>query len=230
MHIAWVFFCQECQLFTGPIVRAQVMVAERQEVQGVWCDRLVRVELHDLFETMCGGQIGAPSIIELPHEKMHLREEIVAFLDLLERLSVVPAALKVFPQPFKGIDGFLNGLRIAIDALSPLHLAFSDTKGGIGGEGMGPMEIEEVVIFHDGFRVFLFFEERFASLHDDVGVVVLLDCIAQEDLLVGPAQGFLGRVLGLGCTGAGRDDAEDGQAKAESRCSSWGTCEAGDCA
>jgi hypothetical protein len=88
---------------------------------------------------------------------------------------------------------------------------------------MGAMEIEEVVIFHDGFRVFLFLEERFASLHDDVGVVVLLDCIAQEDLLVGPAQSFLGRVLGLGCAGAGRDDAEDGHAKAESRCQPWST-------
>lgn len=221
MQVARVFFCQEDQLFTGPIVRAQVMVAERQEVQGIWCNRLVRVEFHDLFEAMGCGQIRAPSIIELPYEEMHLREEIVAFLDLLERLSVVPAALKIFPQPLKGFDGFLDRVRVAIDPLGPFHLAFSDPESGVGGEGMGAMEVEEVVIFHDGFRVFLFFEERFASLHDDVGVVIFLDRVAQEDLLVGAAQGFLGRVLGLGCTGAGRDNAEDGHAQDKSCCQSW---------
>jgi hypothetical protein len=50
-----VFFCQQRQLFAGPIVRTQVVVAECQKVQGIGRDRLVRVQFHDLFEAMCGG-------------------------------------------------------------------------------------------------------------------------------------------------------------------------------
>ena len=38
-----------------------------------------------------------------------------------------------------------------------------------------------------------FSKERLSSLHDDVGVVVLFDRIAQENLLVGAAEGFLRR-------------------------------------
>ena len=149
---------------------------------------------------------------------MHLRQEIVAFLDLLERLAFVLASLEVFPQPFKGFDGLLNWLRVTIDSLTPFHLAFSDPECGIGGEGMGAMEIEEVVVLGDRFPVFLFFEEGFAPFHDDVGVVVFLDRIAQEDLFVGAAQGLLRGILRFGCAGTGSDDAEDERAQAEGCC------------
>jgi hypothetical protein len=44
--------------------------------------------------------------------------------------------------------------------------------------GMGAMEIDEMVILDDGFRILFFLEERLSSLHDDVGVVVLFDRIA----------------------------------------------------
>lgn len=86
---------------------------------------------------------------------------------------------------------------------------------------MGTMEIEKMVIFDDGLRILLFLEERLSSLHDDVGVVVLFDRIAQEYLFVSAAQGFLRAVLGLGRAGTGRDEAEDCRAEAEGHCNSW---------
>ena len=86
---------------------------------------------------------------------------------------------------------------------------------------MGAMEIEEMVILDDGLRILLFLEERLSSLHDDVGVVVLFDRIAQENLLVSAAQGFLRGILILGCAGAGGDDTEYRDTEAEGRCKSW---------
>ena len=145
---------------------------------------------------MCGGEIGATSIIELTDEEMCLRQQVVTFLDPLERRAVVPASWKFFPNPFEGFERFLNGGWITLDSLGQLHLAFSDAEDGIGGEDMGAMEIEEMGILDDGFRILLFLEERLSSFHDDVRVVVFLDPIAQEDLLVGAAQGFFRCVLG----------------------------------
>ena len=136
---------------------------------------------------------------------MHLRQEVMAFLDLHQRWAVIPASLKILPQPFKGFDGFLNGFRIMFISLGPLHLAFSDSERRIGSEGVGAMEIEEMVILDNGFRILLFVKERLSPLHDDVGVVVLFDRIAQENLFVSAAQGFLRAVLGLGRAGTGRD-------------------------
>ena len=53
------------------------------------------------------------------------------------------------------------------------------------------MKIEKVEIFDDRFGVFLFLEKGFAALHDDVGVVVLLDGIAEKNRLVRSAQRLL---------------------------------------
>ena len=78
-----------------------------------------------------------------------------------------------------------------------------------------------MVILDDGLRILLFLEERLSSLHDDVGVVVLFDRIAQENLFVSPAQSFFRGILLLGCAGAGGDDAEYRDTEAESRCKSW---------
>src|SRR6266849_3188859 len=152
---------------------------------------------------------------------MHLRQEVVTFLELLERWAVIPASLKIFPQPFKGLDGFLNGARITLDSLGQFHLAFPDSEQRIGGEDVGVMEIEEMVILDDGFCIFLSLEERLSSLHDDVGVVVLFHRIAQENLLVSAAQSFLRGVLILGCAGAGGDETEHRDREAEGRCKSW---------
>ena len=80
---------------------------------------------------------------------------------------------------------------------------------------MGPMEIKEMVILDDGFRILLFLEERLSSLHDDIGIVVFLDRISQENLLVSAAQGFLRRVFVFGRAGAGSDDAEYRHAEAD---------------
>ena len=80
---------------------------------------------------------------------------------------------------------------------------------------MSAMKIEEMGILDDGFRILLFLEECLSSFHDDVRVVVFLDPIAQEDLLVGAAQGFFRCVLGLGRAGAGGVDREDRETEAE---------------
>ncbi len=146
---------------------------------------------------------------------MCLRQEVVTILDLLERWAVIPASWKIFPDPFKGFESFLNGAWITLDSLGQFQLAFSDAEHRIGGQDMGAMEIEEMVILDDGLRILLFFEERLSSLHDDVGVVVLFDSIAQENLFVGAAQGFLRCVLGLGCAGAGCGDREHRGTEAE---------------
>ena len=146
---------------------------------------------------------------------MHLCQKIVAFLDLLECLAVIAASLKIFPQPFEGFDGFLNGAWITLDSLGQFHLAFPDSEQRIGGEDVGVMEIEEMVILDDGFRILLFLEERLSSLHDDIGIVVFFDRISQENLLVSAAQGFLRRVFVFWRAGAGSDDAEYRHAEAE---------------
>ena len=80
---------------------------------------------------------------------------------------------------------------------------------------MSAMEIEEVVIFDDGFRIFFFLEECLSPFHDDIGVVVFFDRIAQENLFVGAAQRFLRALWGLGRAGTGREDEEYRRAKAE---------------
>ena len=80
---------------------------------------------------------------------------------------------------------------------------------------MSAMKIEEMGILDDGFRILLFLEECLSSFHDDVRVVVFLDPIAQEDLLVGAAQGLFRCVLGLGRAGAGGVDREDRETEAE---------------
>jgi hypothetical protein len=83
------------------------------------------------------------------------------------------------------------------------------------------MEIEEMVKLDDGFRIFLFLKERLSSLHDDVGVVVLFDPIAQKNLLVGAAEGFLCGILSLGCAGTGGDDAEHRDTEADGHSKPW---------
>ena len=86
---------------------------------------------------------------------------------------------------------------------------------------MGAMEIKEVGILDDGLRILLFLEECLSSLHDDVGVVVLFDPIAHENLLISAAEGFLRGILILGCAGAGGDDTECCDTEAEGHCHSW---------
>ena len=136
---------------------------------------------------------------------MHLRQEIVTFLDLLERWAVIPASWKIFPQPFKAFEGFLYGAWITLDSLGQFHLAFPDSERRIGGEDVGAMEIEKMVILDDGLCILLFLEERLSSLDDDVGVVVLFDRVAQKNLLVSAAQGLLCSILSLGCAGTWND-------------------------
>ena len=208
-------------MFAGPIIRTQVVVAESQKVQGIGRNRLVGVQFQDLFEAMCGGQIGPPPIIEFSHEEMSLGQEVVAFLDLLERRAVIPASLKIFSQPFKGFERFLNGARIPLNSFGQLHLAFAYSELCIGGEHVSPMEIEEMVILDDGFGILLFLEERLSSLHDDVGVVVLFHRIAKENLFVSAAQGFLRGLLLGRCAGTGRDEAECRDTEAGGHCQSW---------
>ena len=191
------------------------MVAQCQKVQGIGRDRLVWVEFYDLLEAMCGGEIGAPPIIEFADEEVCLCQEVVTVLDSLECWTVVSASGKIFPDPFEGFEGFLNGSGITLDSLCQLQLAFSDAEDGIGGQDMGAMEIEKMGILDDGLRVFLFLEKRLPSFHDDVRVVVFLDPIAQEDLLVSAAQDFFRCVLGLGRAGAGGDDREERDTEAE---------------
>ena len=182
-----VFFSQQCQLFAGPIVCPQVVVAECQKIEGIGRDRLVGVQLHDLIEAMCSGEIGAPPIIELADEEMCLCQKVVTVLDSLERWTGMPASWKIFLNPFKGFEGLLNGAWITLESLGQFQLAFSDAEHGLGGQDVGTMEVEEMGIFDDGLRIFFFLEEGFSSLHDDVGIVVLFDRIAQENLLVGVA-------------------------------------------
>ena len=80
---------------------------------------------------------------------------------------------------------------------------------------MGAVEFEEMVIFDDSFCIFLFLEKRLSPLHDDVGVIVLFDRIAHENLLVGAAEGLLRGFLLFRRAGAGGDDREYRDAEAE---------------
>jgi hypothetical protein len=210
-----VFLSQQRQLLAGPIVCPEVMVAQCQKVQGIGRDRLVWVEFYDLFEAMCSGEIRATSIIELTDEEVCLCQEVVTVLDPLECWAVVPASGKIFPDPFEGFEGFLNGSGITLDSLCQLQLAFSDAEDGIGGQDMGAMEIEEMGILDDGLLVFLFLEKRLPSFHDDVRVVVFLDPIAEENLLVSAAQGFFRCVLGLGRARAGGGNRKDRETEAK---------------
>src|SRR5262245_46220253 len=166
---------------------------------------------------MCGGQIGTPAIIEFPHEKMRLRNEIMAFLYLLERWTVIPASWRILPQPFEGFESFLNGAGIALNPFGQFHLTFSDSELCIGSKDMGAMEIEEMGILHDGLRILLFLKVGFSSLHDDVWVVVFLNRITQENLFVRAAQGFLRCPLRFGCAGAGGDETEYHHTEADGR-------------
>ena len=215
MRTARIFFCQQCQLFAGPIVRTQVVVAERQKVQGIGRGWPVGVQFHNLLKAMGGSEIRAPPIIEFPHKEMRLRHEVVAFLDLQERWAVIPASWKVFPQPFKGLDGFLNGAWVTLDSLGQFHLALSDAEHRIGGQDVGAVELEEMAIFDDSFRILLFLEKRLSPLHDNVGVVVLFDRIAHENLLVGAAERLLRGLLRFWCAGAGCDETECRDTEAE---------------
>ena len=139
---------------------------------------------YNLIESMCRRKVGASPIIELPDEEMGLCEQVVAFFDLLKRLPVVSASREFFAQPLKGFNGFLNGIGVSFDPFRPFHLAFSHTEGGIGCKDMGAMQFEEMVELDDGFRIFLFFEVGFSSLHNDVGIVVFFDRIADENVFV----------------------------------------------
>ena len=55
---------------------------------------------------------------------------------------------------------------------------------------MIPMKIEKVFIFDKGFGVFLFLEIRLSALHNDIGVVIVLDAFTDENLLVGATESF----------------------------------------
>ncbi len=70
-------------------------------------------------------------------------------------------------------------------------MAFTDPKGRVGGQHVIAVKIEKVEIFDDGFGVLLFLEKGFAALHDDVGVVVLLNGIAEKNRLVRSAERLL---------------------------------------
>ena len=82
------------------------------------------------------------------------------------------------------------------------------------------MEIQEMGILDNGLCILLFLEERLSSLHDDVRIVVLFNRIAQENLFVGAAQGFLRSILIFGCAGAGGDETEYCHTEAGGRCQS----------
>ena len=73
---------------------------------------------------------------------------------------------------------------------------------------MGAVELEEMGIFDNGFRILIFLKKRLSPFHDHVWVVVLLDRIAQENLFVGAAEDFFRGILFFRCTGAGSDDTE----------------------
>ena len=80
---------------------------------------------------------------------------------------------------------------------------------------MGAVEFEEMAIFDDGFRILLFLEKRLSPLHDDVGVIVLFDRIAHENLFVCATEGLLRGLLRFWFAGAGGDDREYRDTEAE---------------
>ena len=209
MRAVGILFRKQGQFLTRPIVRSKVVIAESEEVQRIRRHRLVRINLHDLLEAVCRGQIGLPPVVKLPDKEVHLSQQIMAFLNPVDRLAVVPAARIVSSQPFEGINGFLNGFRVAINALRTLHVAFADPETGVGSEHVTAMQIEEVVILDDGFGEFFLFEERFSAFHNDVWIVVLFNRIAEEDRFVRSTQSFLGRGIAvLWRARAGHEQAE----------------------
>ena len=81
------------------------------------------------------------------------------------------------------------------------------------------MEIEEMGILDNGFRILFLFKVRFSSFHDDVGVIVLFNHrIAQENLFIRAVQDFLRRILRFRCAGAGSDETEHPHEEADGCC------------
>ncbi len=114
----------------------------------------------------------------------------MAIGNTLERLRFILAAGEILPQFFKRGDGLLDRLRVSVDRLGHPEMAFRQTELGIDGQLMGSMQFQEMLVFDDGLGKLLLVEERLAALHDHVRIVVLLDRVAEEDLLIRAAYGF----------------------------------------
>ncbi|OGW91477.1 MAG: hypothetical protein A3K11_07815 [Nitrospirae bacterium RIFCSPLOWO2_12_FULL_63_8] len=94
-------------------------------------------------------------------------------------------------------------------------MAFAQSELRVGRELVDLVQVQEMLVLDDRFRVVFPLEERLGPLDDDVGVVVFLDGVAEEDLLVGGAEGLAGlSILGrfrLAGAPARRAHGQDGQ-------------------
>lgn len=185
------------------------MVRLRDGVQGFCGDGLIRIGLEDLLKPMRGSKVGAPPVIELSHEEMHLRDPIMAFLEFLQRLAVIAATGELFSHLFECSDGLVHRFRITIDGLRHLDMNFPDPECCVWSQDVIAMELQEVFVLDQGLRILLFLEIGLSPLHDDVGVVVVLNGISEENLLVSAAEDLLDPASNVTCAdiaGTRRDE------------------------
>jgi hypothetical protein len=152
---------------------------------------------------MRGGQVGTAPVVKPPDEQMHLRQPITAFFQFLKRLRIVSAPRKIFSHTFEGSNRFLDGLGVSIDALCHLQMHFTDSECSVWGEDMVSVHFKESGVLNERFGVLLLFEVRFSTFDHDVGVIISLDSVFNEDLFIRAGHGLsYGAPEVFGSTGA----------------------------
>ena len=108
-------------------------------------------------------------------------------------------------------DGLVHRFRVSVDRLCHHDMNFTDSECRIGSQYVIAMKVHEVVVLDEGLRILLFLKIRFPPLHDDIGMVVVVEGITDENLLIRSTDDFLEptpHVAGSDITGTG--DQEDG--------------------
>ena len=79
----------------------------------------------------------------------------------------------------------MNGIRISIYALNLLEVALREFILRVRRQRVHAVEVQEMLVFNDGFRIFLFLKEGFRPLHHDGWVGVLFYGVGAENLQIG---------------------------------------------
>ncbi len=96
---------------------------------------------------MCGSKVGAPPVIKLSDEEMHLRDPIMAFFEFLQRLDVIAATGELFSHLLECSDGIAHRFRITIDGLRHLEMNFPDPKCCVRSQDVIAMELQKMFVF-----------------------------------------------------------------------------------
>ena len=164
---------------------------------------------------MRGGQVGLSPIVELTDQVVRLGNHVVAGVDPVHRVPIVLASGEVFPQLFERLERPVHGLGIAVRRFLHLEMALAELELGVRRQDVHPVQVEEMLVLNDGFRIFLFLEEGLGPFHDDVGVIILLDRVAHENLFIRSAERLGAGGRRFGRTGTADGYAEDGRSEQE---------------